>query len=81
MDSRELSVKQLDALFDKLRPMASYLGKLRIRMEQKRFPEGDELATLINEAETALQRLTLHVNSLAAHKSRHRKRTDIGDAE
>jgi hypothetical protein len=80
MDSRDLTVRQLDALFDRLRPMSYYLGKLRIRMAQRRFPEGDELSTLISEAETAMQRLTLHVNSLADHKSRHRKRTDIGEA-
>jgi len=79
MDSRDLSVRQLDALFDKLRPMAFYLGKLRQRMEAKRFPEGDELETLVREAETAMQRLVLHINSQAAHKSRHRKRTDIGE--
>jgi hypothetical protein len=79
MNSRDLSVRQLDALFDKLRPMAFYVAKVRKRMEQQQFPESDELATLVRDAEAALARLTMHVNSLAAHKSRHRKRTDIGE--
>ena len=78
MDSRDLSVRQLDALFDKLRPMAYYVAKVRKRMELQRFPEGDELATLVREAEASMARLTTHVNSLAAHRSRRRKRTDIG---
>jgi hypothetical protein len=38
MDSRDLSVRQLDALFDKLRPMAYYVAKVRKRMEQQRSP-------------------------------------------
>jgi hypothetical protein len=79
MDSRDLSVRQLDALFDKLRPMAYYVAKVRKRMEQKRFPGGDELATLVREAETAMARLATHLNSLAAHRASHRKQTDIGE--
>jgi len=37
MNSRDLSVRQLDALFDNLRAMAFYLGKLRQRMEASDF--------------------------------------------
>ncbi len=79
MDSLELSVKQLDALFDKLRPMAFYPGKLRQRMEPRRFAESDELLELLRGAESAMQRLVQHVNSQAVHKSRHRKQTDIAE--
>ena len=61
MDSRDLSVRQLDALFDKRRPMAYYVAKVRERMEQQRFPEGDELATLVRETEAATARLTTYM--------------------
>jgi hypothetical protein len=69
MDSRDLSVHQLDALFDKLRPMAYHVAMVRKRMEQQCFPESDELATLVREAETAMPQLATHVNSLAAHRA------------
>jgi len=45
----------------------------------ERFSEGDELETLVREAETSMQRLVLYFNSATAHKSRHRKRTDMGE--
>jgi hypothetical protein len=79
MNSRELPVKRLDTLFEKLRPIAFHLAKLRQRMDQQRFPEGDELLELVREAEKAMARLTTHFNAQASHKWGHRKRTDIAE--
>ena len=50
MDSRDLTLAQLDALFAKLAPMAHYLRKLENRMHHECFPADDELFKLVEPA-------------------------------
>ena len=65
MDSRDLTLARLDALFAKLAPMAHYLKKLESRMRHKCFPADDEL---VEQAAAAMHRLAIHTHYQASEK-------------
>lgn len=69
MDSSQLTEKQLDALFERLAPLTSYLAKLRKRVDTRAFPEDDELAKLVREAHDAAHRLSIHAHYLSCGKA------------
>jgi hypothetical protein len=72
MDSRDLTLAQLDALFAKLAPMSHYLRKLENRMHHECFPADDELFKLVEEAAAAMHRLAIHVHYAACEKVKGR---------
>src|SRR5688500_18234861 len=43
MDSRDLSKEQAELLLAQIWPMLGYLGRLKARMERRRFPQNDKL--------------------------------------
>ncbi len=59
MESCDRTLKQLDALFAKLAPMAHYLRRLENRMHRECFPSDDELLMLVEPASAAIHRLAI----------------------
>ena len=63
MDSRDLTTKQADELYQRLRPMFSYLVDLQSRMEQRQFDADDRLYLEVKAARYAMQ--LLYIGSFA----------------
>ena len=72
MDSRDLTLAQLDALFAKLAPMAHYVRKLENRMHHECFPADDELFRLVEQASAAMHSLAIAVHYAACEKVKQR---------
>lgn len=47
MDSSQLTERQLDALFERLAPIASYPTKLQKCVDSRAFPGDDDLTALV----------------------------------
>jgi hypothetical protein len=68
LDSRDLTLAQLDALFAKLAPMAHYVRKLEYRMHHECFPVDDELFKLVEQTRAAMLSLSIHTHYAACDK-------------
>jgi hypothetical protein len=68
MDSHQLSEAQLDALFERLAPMAGYLSKLRARMYKRGFAPDDELLVLVDKAHDDMRHLAIHLHNASCGK-------------
>ena len=68
MDSSDLTLAQLDALFAKLAPMAHYVRKLENRMHHECFPADDELFKLVEQASAAMHSLSIAVHYASCEK-------------
>ncbi len=62
MDSSDLTIDQLDALFDRIQPMNFYLTKLANRCHENAWPADDELRQKIDAAATAVHALAMAVH-------------------
>ena len=65
MRSTDLTDDQARDLAERLRKMLGYLGRLRKRMEQERFPNDDELYQSAREAYNAMHDLTVKAHYLS----------------
>ena len=72
MDSRDLTLAQLDALFAKLAPMRHYVRKLENRMHHECFPADDGLFKLVEQASAAMHSLAIAVHYQACEKVKQR---------
>jgi len=70
MDSRDLTLAQLDALFAKLAPMRHYVRKLENRMHHECFPADDGLFKLVEQASAAMHSLAIHTLHAACEQVR-----------
>ena len=68
MDSRDLTLTQLDALFAKLAPMAHFVRKFQNRMHHECFPADEGLFKLIEQASAAMHSLAIHTHYQACEK-------------
>ena len=57
MKADDLTRSQCRALKNKLEPMASYLHRLRVRMQRRGFPPDDPLMQLVNKASQSVHEL------------------------
>jgi len=57
MIADDLTRSQCRALKNKLEPMASYLHRLRVRMQRRGFPADDPLMQLVNKASQSVHEL------------------------
>jgi hypothetical protein len=69
MDSRDLSERQFDNLFEHLAPLTRYLARLRKRIDKRAFQNDDELAVLVRQAGDAVHRLKIRVHYQSCGKS------------
>ena len=69
MDSRDLTSKQADELYQRLRPMFHYLADLQRRMEQRQFDPDDRLYLEVKTARSAMQLLCKDVHRLVCGPS------------
>ena len=69
MDSRDLTTKQADELYQRLRPMFSYLVDLQTRMEQRQFDADDRLYLEVKAARYAMQLLCKDVHRIVCGPS------------
>ena len=69
MDSRDLTTEQADELYQRLRPMFSYLVNLQSRMEQRQFDADDRLYLEVKAARYALQLLCDDVHRIVCGPS------------
>ena len=61
MNADELTRAQCRVLENKLKPMAGYLHRLRVRMRRRGFPEDDPLMSLVVKAGEVMHELHAEV--------------------
>jgi hypothetical protein len=64
MESSDLTPEQAHAIHEQLRPMVAYLLKLEERMEERDFPQDDELYPMVKRAHDAAHALFLETHEL-----------------
>jgi hypothetical protein len=65
MNADELTRAQCRALKNKLEPMASYLHRLRVRMQRRGFPSDDPMLQLVVKAGEAVHELHIEMQCRA----------------
>jgi len=69
MRGSDLSTEQCDKIHGEILPTLGYLHRLEARMNQRGFPEDDELRQLVKLSIGAMQHLATHVHYLACRQS------------
>jgi hypothetical protein len=65
MKCDDLTPAQAERLKQSVRPMLGYLGRLKKRMEKRRFPNDDRLFLTVLKAYDAIHELNVHVHYLS----------------
>jgi len=69
MRGSDLSPEQCDKIHGEILPTLGYLHRLEARMNQRGFPEDDELRQLVKLSIGAMKHLARHVHYLACRQS------------
>ena len=73
MKCDDLTPAQAERLKQSVRPMLGYLGKLKKRMEKRRFPVDDRLYLSVLKDYDAIHELNVHVHYLSCESGVGRK--------
>ena len=65
MRSDDVTPAQAEQIKAKVRPMLSYLGRLKQRMHKRRFPNNDRLFLTVVKAYDAIHQLNVHLHYLS----------------